>query len=343
MKDLIVRSQTMEETARAKKGLVWILELLVFIAVFLVCSIAQGIVLAPAELVFLFSDEAYRSAVAGGNPQGIFEASLSVSERLMSSDAYTIVMLFSDVAMIVLVCLFCRLLQKRKLHTLGFVKKDILKEYGLGMLLAFGFFSVCVGLGLVTGAYTFGGLAADFSLGVFALYLLGYMVQGMAEEVLCRGYFLGSYARRYPAYAAVLANSLLFASLHLFNSGITVLAFINLTLFGVFASLYFIRRGSIWGIGAFHTVWNLVQGNFYGILVSGTMQGNTFMTMVPKEGQELLSGGSFGMEGGLICTLVYLAGIIWLLSRRNKDGGEIVQPIEAGPVVFEELPETAAE
>ena len=48
-----------------------------------------------------------------------------------------------------------------------------------------------------------------------------------------------------------------------------MLAFINLTLFGVFASLYFIKRGSIWGIGAFHSIWNLVQGNFWGLSVSG--------------------------------------------------------------------------
>lgn len=174
--------------------------------------------------------------------------------------------------------------------------------------------------GLVTGGLRFGGVSPEFSAVIFVGYLLGFMVQGMAEEVLCRGYFLCSYARRYPVYAAVLANALLFAALHLFNSGITVLAFINLTLFGIFASLYFIRRGSIWGIGAFHSIWNLVQGNFYGIQVSGMPLGNTLFTMNPVEGKELLNGGAFGMEGSLICTFVYAAGIIWLFTRKNKDG-----------------------
>jgi hypothetical protein len=145
------------------------------------------------------------------------------------------------------------------------------------------------------------------------------MVQGMAEEVLCRGYFLSSYARRYPVYAAVIANSLFFASLHLLNPGITPLAFVNLTLFGVLASLYFIRRGSIWGIGAFHSIWNLVQGNFYGIQVSGMPLGNSLFATESVAGKTLANGGSFGMEGSLVCTVVYLAGIIFLLTRKNKE------------------------
>ncbi len=43
MKDLFERSVPMQETAQTKKGLLWILELLVFVAVFLVASICAGI------------------------------------------------------------------------------------------------------------------------------------------------------------------------------------------------------------------------------------------------------------------------------------------------------------
>lgn len=328
MKELLPRSRCMQEAAEAKKGLIWILELLIFVVVFIASTFAQMLIMIPAELIMMFTDKGYMDAAASGDSQAILEATMALQQKLMSSDVYSIVMLFSDIMIILVVFLFCRLLQKRRLRTLGFVKKDILKEYGIGILAGFAFFSVCVGLGLLTGGLKFGGISPEFSIGIFALYLLGYMVQGMAEEVLCRGYFLGSYARRYPVYAAVLANSLLFAALHLLNSGISVLAIVNLTLFGIFASLYFVRRGSIWGIGAFHTVWNLVQGNFYGIKVSGMSLGNTFLTMNPVEGKELLNGGDFGMEGSLICTLVYVIGIIWLLTRKNKDG-EVETTVES--------------
>lgn len=322
MKDLFEHSVPMQETAQTKKGLLWILELLVFVAVFLVASIAQGFATVPMQLVMLFSDKAYMAAVASGDVAKLTEASMEVTQRLMESDGYMIGMLFSDIVMMLIVFLFCRFIQKRKLRTLGFIKKGMLKEYGLGMLLGFAFFSVCVLLGVLFGGLKIEGISPEFSIGIFVAYLLGYMVQGMTEEVLCRGYFLGSYARRYPVYAAVLANSLLFASLHLLNSGISVLAFINITLFGIFASIYFIRRGSIWGIGAFHSIWNLVQGNFYGIKVSGTPVGNTLFTTQAIAGKSLWNGGDFGMEGSLICTIVLTCGIIFLYTRKNKDAVE---------------------
>ena len=322
MKDLFERSVPMQETAQTKKGLLWILELLVFVAVFLVASIAQGFATVPMQLVMLFSDKAYMAAVASGDVAKLTEVSMEVTQRLMESDGYMIGMLLSDIVMMLIVFLFCRFIQKRKLRTLGFIKKGMLKEYGLGMLLGFAFFSVCVLLGVLFGGLKIEGISPEFSIGIFVSYLLGYMVQGMTEEVLCRGYFLGSYARRYPVYAAVLANSLLFASLHLLNSGISVLAFINITLFGIFASIYFIRRGSIWGIGAFHSIWNLVQGNFYGIKVSGTPVGNTLFTTQAIAGKSLWNGGDFGMEGSLICTIVLTCGIIFLYTRKNKDAVE---------------------
>ena len=322
MKDLFERSVPMQETAQTKKGLLWILELLVFVAVFLVASIAQGFATVPMQLVMLFSDKAYMAAVASGDVAKLTEVSMEVTQRLMESDGYMIGMLLSDIVMMLIVFLFCRFIQKRKLRTLGFIKKGMLKEYGLGMLLGFAFFSVCVLLGVLFGGLKIEGISPEFSIGIFVAYLLGYMVQGLTEEVLCRGYFLGSYARRYPVYAAVLANSLLFASLHLLNSGISVLAFINITLFGIFASIYFIRRGSIWGIGAFHSIWNLVQGNFYGIKVSGTPVGNTLFTTQAIAGKSLWNGGDFGMEGSLICTIVLTCGIIFLYTRKNKDAVE---------------------
>lgn len=322
MKDLFERSVPMQETAQTKKGLLWILELLVFVAVFLVASIAQGFATVPMQLVMLFSDKAYMAAVASGDVAKLTEVSMEVTQRLMESDGYMIGMLLSDIVMMLIVFLFCRFIQKRKLRTLGFIKKGMLKEYGLGMLLGFAFFSVCVLLGVLFGGLKIEGISPEFSIGIFVAYLLGYMVQGMTEEVLCRGYFLGSYARRYPVYAAVLANSLLFASLHLLNSGISVLAFINITLFGIFASIYLIRRGSIWGIGAFHSIWNLVQGNFYGIKVSGTPVGNTLFTTQAIAGKSLWNGGDFGMEGSLICTIVLTCGIIFLYTRKNKDAVE---------------------
>ena len=42
------------------------------------------------------------------------------------------------------------------------------------------------------------------------------------------------------------------------------LALLNGVLFGIFAALYLIRRGNIWGIGAFHAAWSFVRDIVFG-------------------------------------------------------------------------------
>ena len=233
--------------------------------------------------------------------------------RLLDSDPVLLVMLFSNAAMIFIVMLFCIVLQKRTASSIGFVRKNAGRSYlagaGAGLLL----FGAVTLLNVLTGSLTIDGISPDFSLLLFLLFAIGFGIQGMAEEVLCRGYFLVSFGRRHSMWAAALANALLFAMLHLGNDGVSPLALINLTLFGIFASVYFIKSGNIWGIGAFHSIWNLAQGNFYGIRVSGIVTTCSVLASSPVEGRSLINGGSFGLEGGLAVTVVLLAGTAFLL------------------------------
>ncbi|MBD5554288.1 MAG: CPBP family intramembrane metalloprotease [Roseburia sp.] len=314
MKDFIDKPLPVAEAAEKQKGLNWFLEILVFVLVFVVSFFALVIVVLPGELVMFSTNQVYQEAVASGNASEIVAA----SNQIAQTDAYMILSLFADIAMIVVVCLFCKLIQKRGLRTMGFRREHAGREYLIGALAGFLFFSAAVLLGVLTGGLKITGISSQFSIGIFILYLLGYMIQGMAEEVLCRGYLMVSIGRRYPMYAAVLTNALFFAALHLMNDGITVLAFINLALFGIFASMYFIRRGNIWGIGAFHSIWNLVQGNFYGIRVSGMPMGNSLFETVSQEGKDLLNGGAFGMEGSIWVTVVLAVGIVFLYIRKNQ-------------------------
>lgn len=313
-KDLFERPQFVEDAAAAKKGMNWILEILVFIAVFFACNMAMGIIQTPATIMVAFSDADYIHAVQSGDMAAVIEASMAIA----SNNIIFLAMLFSEILMITVACLFCKLIQKRKMSTMGFVKKGMIKEYLIGAFAGFVIFSIAVLIGVVTGGLKIEGISPTFSLGLFILYLLGFLIQGMAEEVLCRGYFMVSYARKHSIYAAVIANALVFAALHLANSGITVLSFVNLVLFGIFASVYFIRRGNIWGIGALHSIWNFVQGNFYGILVSGNPVDGALLSTATVEGKELFSGGSFGLEGSISVTIVLVVGTLILYFLKKK-------------------------
>lgn len=302
------------DAARSRKGLNIVLELLVFVAVFLVCTAAEMIVMLPMQAVLIFTNADYLNAAMVGDMAGAAEA----LDALLESDAMSITMLFANVGIILVTLLFCKLIQKRKATTVGFQKPGMWKEYLCGLGVGFVMFSVAVLLCVATGSLKFQGLSATFSVGIFVLFLLGYMIQGMAEEVLCRGYFLVSVGRRYPLAVGIFANAVFFAALHLLNDGISVLAFINLVLFGVFASVYFIKRGNIWGVGALHSIWNLVQGNVYGIRVSGMQTTCSILSSEMVDGRELINGGNFGLEGGLAVTIVLVVSTVIMLATRQQ-------------------------
>ncbi len=311
----LTKPKAVIDAANAQKGLHWSLEMLIFLAVFIVCTIAQAIFVIPPTFIFLFTNEDYLNASMSGNFSEIFELSM----KFATSNKMVLTTLFSTILMTGVVLLFCRLLQKRKMNTLGFVKRGWMKEYLIGLVVGFVIFSVAVGICVLTGSLEFHGISAAFTPGLLILFGIGFIIQGMAEEVLCRGYFMVSLARRYPLIAAILINSIWFMILHALNPGMSLLAIINLTLFGVFASLYFIKRGNIWGVCAIHSIWNFVQGNFYGISVSGMGDMTSVLQSTSVSGKELINGGTFGLEGGLAVTIVLVIGIAILTFYRKKD------------------------
>lgn len=318
MNDLFEAPAAIRQAKESQKGMFLLWEIIVFVAVFLVSMILQVILLMPVEFLMQMLHPEIFAALASGDMNKYLE----MVNEMTSGDLFVAASLFATAGMILVVLLFCKLIQKRRMTSVGFVKKDMLKEYLVGLLMGFLFFTVAVLICVITGTMKFNGFSQSFSIGMFLLFLLGYMVQGMSEEVLCRGYFMISVARRYPIVAGILANSLSFAALHLFNSGISILAFINLTLFGILASVYFLKRGNIWGIAAFHSIWNLVQGNVYGVLVSGMGTECSVFSTTMVEGKELINGGAFGLEGGLAVTIVFVAGICFLYTRKTVDKGE---------------------
>lgn len=310
----IQKPEAVVKASEKRKGLNWFLEILVFLAVFLVVGIGQVLLQVPGELLLLSRNEHYQAAVLVGDTEGM----MAVAMQIGSSDIFAVMSLFTNIVMILVVFGFCKLIQKRNPVTLGFTRKGVIKDYLIGIAAGFLVFSAAVLICVLTGALRLEGFAETFGIGMFVLFVLGFMIQGMAEEVLCRGYFMVSVGRRNPMWVAILLNALVFAALHLLNSGISALAFINLVLYGVFASLYFIKGGNIWGAGAFHSMWNLVQGNVYGILVSGIDVDCTVLRSTSVEGMEIVNGGAFGLEGGLAVTVVLLAGIIFLLCRKGS-------------------------
>ena len=330
MKD-IKKTLFMKEAA-SKKGHNILVEICIAVLLFFIGSVAMGFIQVPAMMAYLLSNKDYMSMIMTGrlDTQKMLSVMSDMPEWVM------IVMLFAEILLTLIVLFYCRFFEKRKLSTLGFVKKGMVNQYVAGLLAGAAAFSLAYLICIITGSVKCEGLAADIVPLYIIGYFFGYLLQGMAEEVLCRGYLMVSLSRRYHVTLAIVVSSVFFAFLHSANSGLSPLAYINLFLFGVFASLLLLDFGNIWIAGAFHSIWNFVQGNIYGVQVSGTRVSNTILSTSYTDGREIINGGSFGMEGGFAVSIVFMAGIALLSYHLYKKGDIIDLQEPAGPVYQEE-------
>lgn len=219
--------------------------------------------------------------------------------------------------------------EKRSIRTMGFEQNRAVHKYLRGFGLGVGMMGLCVLILVVSGQVTLDmsnpSVTGFSALGGILIVLMGWMIQGASEEIMVRGWLLPVIGARHNVALGIFISSVLFGALHLFNDSVSALPIVNLILFGGFAALYVIWEGGLWGVCAVHSAWNWAQGNLFGFEVSGNVPpGGMLMDFQPNVGQELLTGGLFGIEGGLVCSFVLGAGICILLFLINKDRQETV-------------------
>jgi membrane protease YdiL (CAAX protease family) len=148
-----------------------------------------------------------------------------------------------------------------------------------------------------------------------------YVLVAFSEEVLSRGWVLQTLERGYGTTVAMLGSAVLFAVLHAFNPGFGLPALLGLFLAGVlFAQAYLVTR-QLWLPMAFHLSWNFSEGPIYGFPVSG-LPGEGLLTVRPT-GPDVVTGGAFGPEAGLIVIvgMVPAALLLLLLGRWRRRAG----------------------
>jgi membrane protease YdiL (CAAX protease family) len=157
------------------------------------------------------------------------------------------------------------------------------------------------------------------TLGAAFLYTLFMQcVVGVQEELLFRGYALrnlaeglrlGRIAPQWATCGAVAITSLFFGVVHLWNPNVTALTPLNVGLAGVLLGLGFAWTTRLAFPTGLHIAWNFCQGGVFGFPVSGLHDPAALITL-EQRGPLLWTGGSFGPEGGLLCTAALLLGIL---------------------------------
>jgi uncharacterized protein len=194
-----------------------------------------------------------------------------------------------------------------------------LKDFVLGMLIGLASIAFAVLI-----AYIFGGLRFEFNdaaapaaiLSTIGISLVVFFFGAAFEEALIRGYMFQTLVRADLAWLAILLTSLIFAAGHLNNPNAEIFSTLNTALAGIWLGLAYLKTRTLWLVFGLHLAWNWFQGAFFGIEVSGL----TELAAAPllKEldsGPAWITGGEYGIEGGLACTVALIAStaLIWFL------------------------------
>jgi len=159
------------------------------------------------------------------------------------------------------------------------------------------------------------GTAGSSSMAAIKLALI-LMGAAFVEELLFRGYPFQVMERRFGAVAALVTTSLFFSAAHGLNPNAAALPLINIGLAGLLLGVAYWRTRSLWFATGVHAGWNWVMA-VSELSVSGLdfeMPG--FDPMV--SGPDVLTGGAFGPEGGLLVSLASIAAIVWMWRWRPE-------------------------
>ncbi len=296
---------------QAKFQPAWWIQIILFVAVFGLAQTPQAIVIYAVIIVKIVMDKSI---------EGAEEIARALRDMTMNPTGDVLIaQLLSTLLPAAIVIIYCRFVERRSLNSMGFVKRGCAVKYLIGLVAGFAMFSATLLISYLFGAVKYVG--TDLNNGVmFALMCVGWLIQGAEEEIICRGYFMSSLSGKMPLWAAVLISSVFFSLMHIMNAGFNLIVLVNLTLTGIMFAVLAIRFDSLFVCCACHSIWNLVQGNFYGLPVSGMDAGGSVFRFELAENMDLWTGGVFGLEGSLsetIVMVIVIAAVVFI-PKKNK-------------------------
>jgi len=176
------------------------------------------------------------------------------------------------------------------------------------------------------------------------IWLLGFVLVGLLEEYLVRGYLQYTLSRgmaglyelvfktRYSAalgfWTSAVIFSILFGLGHSSNPGESPIGLLSAGLAAIVFCFSLWRTGSLWWAIGFHASWDWGQSFLYGVADSGMMAQHHLLATHPV-GKPILSGGTTGPEGSIfIVAVLALACLIILFTLPRAQDAARYNPAE---------------
>ncbi|GIN70913.1 hypothetical protein J14TS2_13880 [Bacillus sp. J14TS2] len=214
--------------------------------------------------------------------------------------------------------LLWKFLNKKTLKELGF--KRSWKDFGFGLFL--GAISITLiflfllAIGEIELLNSFS--QPDFNVFTFS-FLIMFILVGFFEEMFFRGYVMQTMAsRQNKKWLIYLVSAVVFSVAHGANPNVSIIGLLNIVFVGLLFAYMFERTNNLWLPIGYHITWNYFQGSVFGFAVSGISPHGLYQ-IDSTNGNTLLTGGAFGLEGGLIATVFILIGflITWLYTKNR--------------------------
>jgi len=200
----------------------------------------------------------------------------------------------------------------------------------LGAALMSGVFAVALAAGWIRidGTIAAGPGPGAGVAGSVGIVLAFWLVVGVSEELVVRGYLLTNVAEGLAGYvpervavgAAVVVSASLFGLIHAANPNASAAGVLGIGAAGVLLGLGYVVTDELAIPIGLHVAWNLFQGSVYGFGVSGFEFGVALIE-ITETGPDPATGGAFGPEAGLLGLGASVVGSALLLGyARLRDG-----------------------
>ena len=213
------------------------------------------------------------------------------------------------VGVVVLTWAFCLFVDRVSLRSLGLQTQGWLAKLATGWGLGTGLQLLIFATLAIAGWLTVE--RADWQPVDFGVSIVAWLIISFNEELSFRGYILQRLAQAWGLPAAVVVSSLVFAMVHVLNPNVQPLAMVSLFVAGLLLACAYLVSRSLWLPIGLHIGWNLAEMHLLGFAGSGAPEPALLRSVVT--GPEVMTGGAFGPEGGLVGLAATVLGIIILV------------------------------
>jgi hypothetical protein len=204
---------------------------------------------------------------------------------------------------------------------------------GAAMILAVAAIEWVLGLTRFSWSDAPGRALTAWALGLFVVLAIA----ATNEELAFRGYPFQRLVDSIGPVGAIAVLSALFGVMHLGNPHRTWVSTANTALVGIPFSIAYLRTRMLWLPIGMHFSWNFVLGFVVGLPVSGLQVPVSIVKGEAVRG-ELLTGGSYGPEGGLFATGVIVLATGYLAFSKSIYISEETKTLISTPVMPDVTP-----